>query len=101
MKFENEDLKTTFEVQDKPTYREVLDYESRVELQGRGMADYVRLWSGVCSELVTSWESPHIDKPSTDLLDKPLEAQAHAVIKWAGLALFSYVMEIRALPKNS
>ena len=102
MKFESDELKTTFETPDRPTAREWLEYESSIDFRSgtKGWEMYARLWSGICTSMVRQWQSEYIVKPTLEILDQELEYTAIKVIKWAGLALFSWLLELRETPKN-
>ena len=102
MKFSSDELKTTFETPDRPTAREWLEYESAVDFRSgtKGWEMYARLWSGVCTGVVRTWQSEIISKPALDILDQELDYKAIQVIKWAGMQLFSWLLDLREIPKN-
>jgi hypothetical protein len=98
MEFENQELKTKFSVPDSPTVRQVLQYDSLVELQSFGSDNtYERLWRGI-SAMVTEWESEHVQ--IKDDLDTVTGEDAVNVIKWAGLSVFSYRQSLKDVEKN-
>ena len=98
MEFKDQELETSFSVPEKPTVRQVLRYDSLVELGGIGEYGYERMWRGV-EVFAEDWESPHV-KPDDDL-DNVESSEAIDVIKWAGLAVWSYRQSLKDLPKNS
>ena len=100
MKFTNEQLKTTFECPDNPKVRQVLAYDEATLLGAPVRGLYDRLWEGVCTALVTDWQSPIERSPAT--LNDSASPEAVEVIKWASLALFSWYIDWkeRAVPKN-
>ena len=96
MILKNDELKTTFEVPDRPTYKQALLYWQHVEQVNPAM--YERLWPGVCV-LATGWQSPiPLD---ADLLEREASAEGMAIVKWASLAVFSHMFALREIPKNS
>ena len=98
MDFENQELKTSFSVPESPTVRQVLRYDSLVELGGIGEYGFERLWHGV-KVMAENWKSPHI-QPDDDI-EMAATNEAIDVIKWAGLSVFSYRQSLKELPKNS
>ena len=102
MRFENEQLKTTFELPDNPTRRDILRYESAVDSR-LGWSLYERLWAGVVC-MADKWVSeplPELDLSALDSQDT--SSEAIAVIKWASLAVFSWKasLEERKTDPNS
>ena len=95
----NAELKTTFEIPDAPTYREVLRYDGAVEMRP-GEETYIRLWAGVCA-LARDWKSEIIPELKVDILDQPLDPRGLAVIKWANMEVWSHIWELKQIPKNS
>lgn len=97
MKFENTGLQTTFDVLDKPTVRQWLAYDGAVEMR-MGLTTYERLWSGVQAIIKPEhWHSPI----SLDVdLDSAQDHIAVEIIKWAGLNLFSFMLNLRNIEKN-
>lgn len=98
MLFENAELKTTFEVPDAPTYRDVLRYDAAVEMRP-GEETYLRLWAGVCN-LAQNWKSEIVPELSAAILDQPLDPLGLQVIKWANMQVWSYIWELKQVPKN-
>lgn len=80
------------------TYRKLLKYDEAVELmQKEGL--YVRLWAGV--KAIIPPEDWKCEAAGLDLdLEAAVQPGVLEVVKWAGLALFSWVREQRELPKN-
>jgi len=97
MKFSKPELETTFEVPEPLTLDMALRYDSEVELNTNQAQMYPRLWRGV-QALAANWQSPHIE--ITAGTDEPMTARGLAVIKWAALALFGYMYELKDIPKN-
>ena len=97
MKFENQELKTSFSVSDEPTARQVLQYDSVVELQGFGDNLYERLWNGL-KYMVADWESEYVNPNQS--LDEVKGNEAIDIIKWAGLSVFSFRQSLKEIPKN-
>lgn len=95
MKFESEELKTTFEVPGPVSYRQALRYASEVELNPNRADMYERLWRGV-QVLAQGWSSPHVSLDAG--MDDPLTPAGLRVIKWAGLAVFGYVEGLKEIP---
>ena len=85
---DNEDF--WFTVKEAPTMRDVLMYDGAI--QGRmGATLYTRLWIGA-KWLIDEW---HVDaiQPEDDiskLMDGAHDPIKNDVIKWTGLAVFSY-----------
>lgn len=96
MQLEHPEYKTTFELPDKPTVRQILEYEEAIERPGVAM--YERLWPGA-KKLIQNWKSETVQ------LDVDLEGdytpEITAVIKWASLAVFSWHLELKEVPKNA
>lgn len=102
MKISNAELKTTFELPDSPTRRDVLRYDSATDSRA-GASLYERLWAGVAA-IAKDWQSeilPVLDAAALDSQD--ISADVMMVIKWAGLAAFSWKMalEERTTDPNS
>ena len=107
MKFEFEDLKTTFEVPDRPTRRQVLRYDDATDPYiGRvsGMGMYERLWAGVCV-IATNWQSEYVPALNADVLDGEYSQDDKTldVVKMAGLAVFGHMRRLNeeVAPPNS
>jgi len=96
--FENEELVCSFSIPDKPTIRQILRYDSVVELNGFAGDTYERLWNGV-KHIVSDWKCPHVD-PRADL-DDVTSLDAMRVIKWSGLIVWTFVDDLKHVPKNS
>jgi hypothetical protein len=98
MQFDNQELKTKFSVPDNPTVRQVLQYDSLVELQSFGSDNtYERLWNGI-GALVSEWESEYVQ--IKDNLDSITGQEAIDVIKWAALSVFSFRQSLKEVEKN-
>ena len=93
--FRNEELNSSFTLPEKPTVREILAYESIVEIDGQGKPFYERLWDGARS-MIEEWDSPVELTANT----KGDDLSVIPVIKWASLAVFSYVQELKKTEKN-
>lgn len=96
MKFEDKELGASFSLPDKPTLKQYLQYDSMVEVLGNGRYLYERLWAGL-QVLAQGWQC------ETCPLDIDLDSagvEALPVIKWAGLACWSYMQAQKELPKN-
>ncbi len=98
MKFHNAELECTFEVSEPLSYRLALRYDSEVEMNIDNAGLYERLWRGV-QQLAVDWKCPHVRIDQN--LDDAQSVPGLAVIKWAGLAVFSYRQELKALPLAS
>ena len=98
MQFTNRELETTFELPDAPDMRLVLRYDSVVEANVDKAALYERLWNGAAL-VVQHWSSPHI-QPS-DSLERAATPRALAVVKWCGLAVFSFMLALKDVDPNS
>ena len=75
---------------EEPTMRAVLMYDSAIE--GSMLASlYPRLWAGV-QFLVDEWHCELVspDADASDLMDGAADMEVIDVIKWAGLAVFSF-----------
>lgn len=96
MKFQNEELGASFVLPDAPTLRQFMQYDSMVEVLGNGRYLYERLWAGL-QAVATDWECAtcplevNLDSANVEALD---------VIKWAGLAAWSYMQAKKEIPKN-
>lgn len=99
MKFENADLKTTFELPDRPTVRQVLNYRSIVEVENREGHYYERWWTGLKS-VATNWQSEHIALDA-DLDDTPGTREAIEVMRWSGLQCWTHMTGLSDVQKNS
>ena len=97
MKFENEELATSFEIPDPLSYREAMKYDSAVDFSNEPL--YPRLWGGVVA-IAQNWQSEHIPELSAKILDEEINGNAYEVIKWASLALFSHINNLKDTPKN-
>ena len=91
MKFDHPELDDVwFTVKEDPKMRDILQYDS--EIVGRMSSTlYPRLWSGL-KWLVDEWHCDIVD-PQADvgeLLDGSYDAKKNEVVKWAGLACWSY-----------
>lgn len=96
MRVENQELETTFELPDAPSYRQMMAYDSVIEMATK-LPTFERLWLGVCA-IAQNWQSPlPLDR---DMLDKPSTPQGRAIMKWAGLAAFSWSLALKDLEKN-
>lgn len=100
MQFKSEDLKTTFEVPDRPTPRDILRYDGFIDFNQQGSL-YERLWPAACS-LVKNYKSEVLPEAKADWLDTEEEwdMQAYEIVKWVSLAVFSYVRKFKAVEKN-
>lgn len=97
MRFENKELKTTFEAPERPTYRQMLDYDTAVEF-ALHTPTAERLWAGV-TRLAQNWQSEIVQLDQR--LDQEMaDYRAVSVMKWAGLALFSHVLSLREIDPN-
>lgn len=105
MQCANEELKTTFELPDAPTKREMLRYEEQIERfagQTSGPGMYERLWNAACT-VVKDWRSESVPEAAPEALDGAYTPESAQVIQWAGLMAFSWYRQVKegALPKNS
>lgn len=100
MKFENQELETTFEVPDRLTPRQMAQYESEVDFNFDKTL-YERLWPAAC-RLVQRVESKYLpDGARAEYLDgEEFEPTAWEVVKWISLVVFSYVRKFKDVPKN-
>ena len=97
MRFENNDLKTTFELPDEPTGRVVLRYDSITEIRTAGDM-YERLWSAALG-VMQNWQSETLPDMRADVLGEmgPGFDKRLAVVKWAGLTVFSWRQDLNRL----
>jgi len=96
MKFENQELETSFEIPDVPNVRLRLRYDSAVTMFME-FDLYERLWNGVRA-VAQEWKSAHIELDGDlEKLDKYEQAE---VVKWAGLELWSVFRNLKTTPKN-
>lgn len=101
MRFDHPDLEDTwFTIKAAPKMRDVLQYDS--EITGRMTSTlYTRLWAGV-KWMVDEWHceivSPEAD--AAELMDSAADMTVIEVIKWAGLAVFSFRQSLEP-EKNS
>jgi hypothetical protein len=98
MLISNEELKTTFEVPDVITYRDMLRYDAAAEMRP-GEETYIRLWAGVCA-LAKNWKSEIVPEANIAILDQPLNPAGLQVIKWANLELWRVMWDLKQIPKN-
>lgn len=97
MEYKNEDLGAILVLPDKFTILKILDYDSRVELEGYETSKFERLWNGVkviAEKLECDYCSLTID------LENATDMRAIDVIKWAGIVTFSHVAAYKQIPKN-
>jgi hypothetical protein len=88
----------TFTIPDEPTIRQIMRYDSEVESR-QGLSLYERLWAGVCA-IAQDFTSDTGLELSVDVLDNPLDQASYENIKWASLAVFSYILDKKQVPKN-
>jgi hypothetical protein len=96
MKFANEELKTTFEVPDRPTVRQQLAYYA-----ARSDYDTNRLESGWygARALMQNWQSEIMPDMMTDLESLTNPSQTRLIL-WAGVEVFKFFMALEDMPKN-
>lgn len=100
MRFEDKELKTTFEIPDRLTPRQALRYAGVVDFDPE-KSMYERLWPGACV-LIENWQSEYVPeaKPEALDLDGDYPQEYLDVIKWASLAVFSFVRRRQQVEKN-
>ena len=97
MKFEREDKKCTFEIPDRPTVRQQLQYFSAAA-GAAGNDMLVRLWYAAVP-LMTAWECEAM--PDKDInLDEVSNPSQTDVIIWAGLQARTFMNSLEDIPKN-
>ena len=86
MKFDHPDYEASFELSDKWTVREVLDYDSVID-SSLGAGIYVRLWGAIRAVMQPDdWDCDiSLEMSLDDVGDK----KSLEIIKWAGLAGYS------------
>lgn len=89
--------KCWFELSDKWTVREVLDYDSDIDYSV-GKSIYIRLWNAV--RAVLNPDDWHCEVPFAVSLDKKLDKKTLAIIKWACLAGWSARQAMNVDEKN-
>ena len=96
MKFEHESG-TTFEVPDRPTVRQQLEYLGATA----GVVDnkyLIRFWIGAL-EVITDWKSETLPDVKASLDDMTDAAQTDLII-WAGLKVREHMSGLEKIPKN-
>ena len=96
MKFEREGC--TFEVPDRPTVRQQLEYFSATAGTA-GNQMLVRFWMGA-REVITNWECEALPDIKVDLDDLTDPTQTDIII-WAGLQVKTHFNSLEDLPPNS
>jgi hypothetical protein len=96
MKFENAELKTHFEVPDRPTVRQQLAYYA-----ARSEVDTNRLESGWygAQAIITSWQSEIMPDMKADLESLTNPSQTRLIL-WAGVEVFKHFSALEDVPKN-
>ena len=98
MKFEEESVKTSFEVPDKPTVRWQMQIKS-ILFDNQNKSLYERLWPCVCA-CASNWESEILPELNVNILDESNSPDVATVIEWASLQLYVYYLQIENVPKN-
>lgn len=100
MRFENQELKTTFDLPDRLTPRQVAQFDSEVDFNFDKTL-YERLWPAAC-RLVENFQSEYLPGGArADYLDgEEFDPRTWEVVKWVSLTAFSYVRKFKAVPKN-
>lgn len=96
-KFDDQELGVSFSVPDAPTVRQVLRYDSLVELASNDLTTYERIWLGV-KVFAEEWECDHVQPDSG--LDEIATPEAIEVMKYAGLVTYSYRLSLKEVEKN-
>ncbi len=99
MKFENKELKVTFEIPDVITVRQQLKYMSYVRFT-LGEEHYLALWEGA-KLLMTEWECESIPKLAKYDLDKAEDFADTHIIIWVGNQVSAHVFELTSEKKTS
>lgn len=110
MEFKHETLEARFTVPDHPTVREILKYDSERDREfGADIGFYERVWRAA-KTLIQEWECPYFElypvpkneneEEIIDILDSTATGKVVDVIRWAGLAVFSYRVQLDELGKN-
>jgi hypothetical protein len=98
MLFSDDDLKTTFEIPDEPTYLQSLRYESEVSMHPKSET-FERLWLGACI-LIQNWKSEIIPQASPEILNQKSTPDGIMVLKWAGLSVWSVMWDQKQIEKK-
>src|SRR3990167_1745953 len=97
MELKNEALEVRLVVPDRPTVRDVLNYDSQRDSRF-GAEIYERLWEAAKS-IIKEFDCPHV---ALDIdLESAATSKALDVIRWVSLAVFSYRSRLDELEKNS
>lgn len=97
MKFTNEKLGCSFEVPDRPTVRQRLEWMGTTA-NADGEQLFIRYWDGL-QRLLTGWECaalPDVTVPIDEMTD-PAQAQ---IVMWAGTAVLRHMLGLEDVPKN-
>lgn len=97
MKFERDEPKCSFEIPDRPTVRQQLEYFSATA-GAAGNQMLIRFWAGAL-QLVTKWECEALPDYKTGLDDMTDPKQADIII-WAGIQVKNFMSTLDDVPKN-
>lgn len=97
MKYENERLGCSFEVPDRPTVRQQLEWYGEMA-QAKGKDQFVRHWEAA-KTLISGWECAALPDPkaSLDQMTNPSQTQ---VVIWAGTQVLMHMNRLEDVPKN-
>lgn len=97
MKFERDDPKCVFEVPDRLTVRQQLEYFSGTA-GAAGSQMLARFWAGAL-QLITEWECEILPDRNVSLDDITSPSQTEVII-WAGIQVKNFVSALDDMPKN-
>lgn len=97
MKFEREEPQCSFEIPDRPTVRQQLEYFSATA-GAAGNQMLIRFWAGA-TQIITKWECEVLPdyKASLDDLTSPKQTD---IIVWAGVQVRNFFNTLDDVPKN-
>lgn len=101
MDFENKDLGVSFSIPEPVTVRAQMAYDSARDesgFLGKDVPLYERLWEAG-KAVIQKWECPCLKLDTS--LDDVTDPRAAKVIEWAGLAVFTFMLSLANVPKNS
>lgn len=97
MKFERDEPKCSFEIPDRPTVRQQLEYFSATAGTA-GNQMLVRFWAGAM-QLLSNWKCEVMPDHKTNI-DELTNPSQTSVIIWAGLQVKGYMDALDDIPKN-
>ena len=96
--FKNDELGYSFEVADKPKVYDQMRYWSAIQRTGDKSDLFQRYWEAA-RELVQGWACDVLALDAD--LEKIDDPRATAIIMKVGMAVYTHIVTLEAVPKNS